>query len=1223
MVYIKEMLIKDFKSFKGPHQVPFQTGFTGITGLNGSGKSNIVDAAQFVMGTRSSRVIRAKRLSELVFNGGKKYPPANSCSVTIIFDNKDRELPLDTDEVVFTKRVKINTRAQSGYNVYYYLNKKPSTNGEFERVLAEAGIYVDGYNVVKQGDVTDITRIGPVERRKILDRVERIDTYDKNIEKSREECRQIDESIQRMGFILSEKESSLKTVEKEREAALRYQELGKEKVLLEAKAYKKQMLDVEAKIEHLRQQITKLIKESGDVDVKREKAEEQLRTVEMKLEEIDRKIMEIGGKEAEELKVKIDHIKMKLVALKENNKNDENRILELNGEMKKARENQSGLMKSREKLARESSELSAGLKTIRQVLVDTETRLRNVSEKIGKKDKRSLGIQRDIAQGKKELDELNAKIHELELQLDRLGQRKEHLEGESEELSESYNHMKFQISDAEMALQDLKARVGSQGETKKELDRTLHELRNRLMDYKKDLHDVDVKMRALEREKTRLEAEKHMSQSMAEGRYRRSVQAVLEARDRGVLSGIYGTPLELGKVEEKYETAIQVAVGGDDQAVIVEDDGVGEEAINFLKQYNFGRAKFLPLNMKVLRPKAIASMLMGQPGVIGFAVDLIDFDDKFYPAFSYICRGSVVVKNLSYARNYMGKGVRLVTLDGELIDPMGAMTGGSFGRGKKKMAFGGSSSRDVGEVIQELQKLRAIEQNLNSQIERTVEDIAEIERDLGEYKGKIDVNEIKDLETRRNHYLSRKQALENRIKEKNRELTSVEEEAQELETGLKEDYLRQETLRKSIKENSELLLKSAEKKLATELQTLRESQSATREQERDTLARLDVNRTQRELTEKREEEIDEDIALWQESIETARKDIATRREQIETLEVEEKTLVDMEFKISKELESFRDEKSALIKNESDLHHTIEGMVSKKNTLRELIQDTRFKIPQMEEKYREFEAEYNAIGIIVEGELETLEYLKRKLKDTERKMRNLEPVNMMAIHQFDEIRERIEKIKGEVEEAEHEKSMLLELIDQTIEKKRVRFEKVFNAVNTNFKEIFHELSGGEGEFLLDDPTNPVESGLEIRAAPRGKNPLRIDSLSGGEKSLTAIAFILAIQNYSPAPFYFFDEADMFLDSANSRNIASTIQKYTRHNQFIMITLKEIVLSQADYFYGVSMHEEGGTSEVFTFISKEKALSIAKEAEEVKKKEEQRQLEEQGKQERLVTGGGEGA
>ena len=201
MVYIKEMIIENFKSFKGKHHIPFQTGFTGITGRNGSGKSNIVDAAQFVMGTRSSRVIRARRLSELIFNGGEKDKPASSCQVSLTFDNTDRELPVEADTVTFTKKVKLNPRSQSGYNAYYYLNDASSSNGEFDKVLTEAGIYVDGYNVVKQGDVTDITRISAVERRKILDRVERIDSYDKNIEKSRDECKQIDENIERMRFL--------------------------------------------------------------------------------------------------------------------------------------------------------------------------------------------------------------------------------------------------------------------------------------------------------------------------------------------------------------------------------------------------------------------------------------------------------------------------------------------------------------------------------------------------------------------------------------------------------------------------------------------------------------------------------------------------------------------------------------------------------------------------------------------------------------------------------------------------------------------------------------------------------------------------------------------------------------------------------------------------------------------------------------------------------------
>ncbi len=1205
MVYIKEMVIENFKSFRGRKVIPFQTGFTGITGLNGSGKSNIVDAAQFVMGTRSTRVIRARRLSELVFNGGKKWKPAGFCQVAITFDNRDRELPIDEDEVVFTKKVKITPTNQQGYNAYYYLNGRPSTNGEFDRVLSDAGIFVDGYNVVKQGDVTDITSMTPVERRKILDRVEQIDIYDKNIEKSRDECKEIDANIERMEFICSEKENSLKGVEKEREAALKYQKLSRDRVLQEAKILRKRMMQIEDAIEHYQKQIALFVQETGEIDEAKAKAETILRDVQEQLEEIDKKILEIGGKEAEELKQKIDRIRMRLVALKENNKNDEARILELKGEMQKDGGNRKALEKKKEQLLVATREMEAGLKKSRVEIRDTEARMQHLNELIGKKDNRSLEIQRDIVRGRKDLEELNQKIHQQELQLDRLNQARERLEGEVEELTGNYENASFQITDAEMAIKDLKSRVGTQGETKKELDRTLYDLRNRLMEYRKDLRDVDLKIRSLEREKSVMEAQKQIGKGVADGSYRYAVQAVLDARDRGVLKGVHGTPLELGRVDKKYENAVQVAVGGDFQSIIVEDENAAEAAIRFLKQNNFGRARFLPLSSLARLPTRKPESLLGEPGVVDFVVNFIEFEERFYDAFALICKNTLVVEAFSYAKTYMRQRVRMVTMGGELFEGSGAITGGSISKARK-LSFSGSSGQSSSELAQELAKLKAFEENLNRQIARTLEDIDEIERDLGEYKGQIDLNELKDLETRRNQYTARKTALEARLGEKQAELANMVGEFEKLDTSLKELYLRQEQLKLKIKENGDLLLKSADKKLADEINALRETLAQVRELERDLLSQIEVNRTQQELIQKGMEEHQEDITLAKETIARAQKEIEERHSQIESLEAEEHTLVDMEFKISRELEKFRDGKNRLIKKESDLSHKIESLVTKKNTRREMIQDLRFKIPREEEKYQELEEEFNGLvaarGFTTEEagtleipqELEALDYLKRRLKDIERKMKALEPVNMMAITQFDELKERLETIRKEVEEATREKELLLKLIEETVEKKRVRFEKVYSAVNENFKTIFNELSGGEGELILDNPDSVVDSGLEIRAAPMGKNPLRIDFLSGGEKSLTAIAFILAIQNYNPAPFYFFDEADMFLDSANSKNIATTIQKYTRHNQFIMISLKEIVLSQADYFYGVSMYHDGGTTEVFPFISRNEALKIVEEA-----------------------------
>ncbi|MFW6122478.1 MAG: AAA family ATPase, partial [Petrotogales bacterium] len=674
-LYLKEVQMENFKSFGKKLIVPFFPGFTTITGPNGSGKSNIVDAILFVLGPKSSKVMRAGRLTDLIFNGGKKRKnPAKFCKVSLVFDNSSRKMPVDANEVALTRMIKRAPLKNDpdNYYSYFYINGHSASYSEFVDVLTHTRISGDGYNIVKQGDITNLVKMGSIDRRRIIDDVAGISTFDDNIKRAEKEREDVDNNLERIKIILNEITIQTRQLKKDRDAAYRYKELKDKLYATKAKiAYKKKQ-EVEIQIAEINQQIESYKSEQKALKTQIENLKNQHAESLQDLEDIEKKISDVGGDEANEIKEKIDSLRREEIKLEEkiNYSNDE--VLELKKEKK-------GLESTRGNVTKELGELKSQIDQINQQiegqqekLGEKETELSQLKDEIAHSDDTSMELTRELVKMREEYNEKQSEIHELKLKRDRLNDNIDALELQIAEMQETKSTYEFELKDIDWQSGELQKDDRESHKKIKDLEKQLFDNKKKESETAEQLADLEKNILKLQREQSKLQAEYDALQSV-HAKYNRSVNAIIKARDCGELKGICGTIAELAHVDEQYETSLKIAAGGRMQSIVVEDDAAAAEAIHYLNNRKLGRATFLPLNKMVVgKPRAKALMTVKDEHSHGFAFDLVEFKDRYKAAFWYVFGDTIIVDKLADARRLMG-GVRLVDMKGNLIEASGAM----------------------------------------------------------------------------------------------------------------------------------------------------------------------------------------------------------------------------------------------------------------------------------------------------------------------------------------------------------------------------------------------------------------------------------------------------------------------------------------------------------------------------------------------------------------------
>ena len=1154
---IRELEIDNFKSFANKVTIPFLEGFTTISGPNGSGKSNIIDSVLFALGLASARKFRAERTSDVI----SKHNNRHEAYVKVKFAPEGP----DEEEISVARLFK---KGAKDYSSTYYLNDKPATLAEIHNILEKYNVTPNSYNVVMQNEVMNITGCSALERRRIIDEIAGIADFDRRLEQAHDELNVVEGRVEKSNIVLNEVNTRIEQLSQEREQAVKYQKLRDEKISLEGQITTVKYFDIKRSIERVHESILDFNKKKKEEEVKLKKLLSELKEAQEVYAQLQEEVKAKG--EAEQLEVK-------------------KQAETLKGEIER-KENAFNYAEKN---------IQDNLKTIENAKNGIESFVSKIKENELNIENKKIEIQKteqDLDKEKKELARVIDEISGLNQTADKYLEKRNNLRKTLEEtkdketsiiqeklpLENDLTSFRKNISDAKKSLEQLKEFKSNFEDNKQKIELQIEQLSKELEDFKiiqqNTLHDLDTLKNELSdksyniqlayKKIANLEGQKAAFDEVGLGK---AVETVMAAH----IEGVHAPLLQLGTVEKEYSTALEVAMGGRMKNIVVEDDEVARIAIDILKSANAGRATFLPLNKLIKAPKSL-NLPRGN-GVIDFAINLIDFDDEYLNAFYWALGDTLVVESYQDARQFIGK-YRTVTLSGELFEKSGSISGGALGRNTLKFSQG--KSDELEEFKLKLKKLeedyRADEnkkKNLETKLDKTRIDYSNAVTELSKAKLEL-TNLVKNFE-----------GNEQSVKENENVIQELTPKIEQIEKKLDKLEERHADCNQKITELSEEIEKIEALMSPQELTKLKEKTSSFEEnikmyEGQIVKANADIDNFKREinfqntLITSKEEQI-EKLGKDNETLKGDKiryKDEAQKiKAEVEVLEkkIEElgKNLIELQTKrdaAQQKIVEFETQKNVM---NNDIERIAEQIESFKARRRELD-------PQLEEVEKELKAKNVDVSVLEPTEI-SIDEITRKINNLQRRMDDLGAVNMRAIMDYDRVVNRQNELKTQIETLAKERQQILAKMQGYEDVKKETFMKAFDAINENFSKIFTQLAEGEGTLVLQNPESPFDAGLTIEAQPRDKKKQKLELMSGGEKSLTALAFVFAIQKYMPAPFYAMDEVDANLDGINVEKLAQTIKEQAKHTQFIVVSHRKPMIESANRTIGVTQKEKGKT------------------------------------------------
>ncbi len=1138
-LHITHLEIDNFKSFARKTKIPFFEGFTVISGPNGSGKSNIIDSILFVLALSGARGLRAEKLTDLInVNTGK-----NTAEVTITF----------SDGTTIRRRIK---RTPTGYYSYNYLNNRPCKQSDVIEFLARIGIKPEGYNVVMQGDVTRIMEMSDTERRKIIDEIAGVAEFDQKREQAFSELEVVRERLDREEILLNEVAARLDTLQREREQALEYRRRQDELEHLNrcrgAALVRQKEQEIATLHDLMRDHRAAIERTAAEIEAVRARAEEARTRQQGIDEEINRKsgpeYLELVGR-LEEARSAIRLGEKSIERLKASLEENAGAVQRVYMDSRRAEAKVQECTESLRSLSIDRSNLAMELAAKRDEMKGIEERIAAESREVeGVKDRLFARLQ-DLESRK----ELRAQIlREKDLLIEKSRMRT----SERERLDARISQIEEELGNKQAQIADYSSSLAGCMEQKRRVERDLSETESTLFGRRSALDGLKKEIRENEQALMRLEA-----QQQAHG------DAGGKAMDYVLgMDGVHGTVAHLGRAPPEYATALDVAAMGRLRWVVVDNDAVAAEAIRYLKENRLGRVTFLPLNR--LRPPVLQP-LGAEPGIIGYAVDLLEFDPAFERAFQVVFGSTVVVDTLDRARRLMGR-YKMVTLDGETVERSGAMTGGF--QAKKVRGFGVAVDDEVARIRARLAELEA--------------EAGEIEASIGRFALAAEAKraERSSIEEQIARYRMLIEEFQKRVEVLAGEKHTLEEKRREVLEGAKTGGEELARLEADLERTSaEIAQISAEvdglkKKLDdTEVPALTERYENYRRTVEDIERRLrnkdaDITdiRRERQHYSNRIEELAAERSRLEEKNREIESEIKAAGEQIEE---NRRLIVQLEARqkeFSNELAGLRETRDRILEEIRTLDQEVFNLSSE-------MERSRMQVEALEERERTLFQELadlreQAGGVETDLDLAAID---AGIAAAERALKKIGAVNMLAIEECERVAARVEERTQKKEVISREREMLLERIERCEKMKYDAFMTAFKAIDANFQEIFARLTDGSGRLVIENEEDPFSGGLTFAVQPRGKKVHLLSSLSGGEKSLTTLAFIFSIQKYMPAPFYALDEVDMFLDGSNVGRIADMMSELSGNAQSIIVSLRKPMIERADRIVGVTTRADKST------------------------------------------------
>lgn len=1155
-MYIKQLEIDNFKSFANKSEIPLLKGFTTVSGPNGSGKSNIIDSVLFALGLANASELRAENLSHFI----STYTKRNDAFVKVTFGDTE-----NGEDLTIGRKIR---KTSQGYASTYYINDSVTTLTNVHAVLEKYNVTPNSYNVMMQGDVMGITNCTPKNRRKIIDEIAGIADFDRRIDQATNELETVEQRVERSTVILNEVDNRLEQLKEEREVALKYQKLREEKQGLESQVSKVKFFDIKRSLEKAHENILEFTKKKKEEEVKNKDLDERLNLIKQKYQEISNLVKEKGEAQQIELKKQEEALKGE-IDRKNNATNYADK--QIHDGLRSIENAKNGIENFKKKI--EDFKLKIKLKDDEIAVIKENTKTREAELKKILEDMTGLNATAD--QHIEKRNNLRKQLEDLKDEETKLIQLKLPLESELKTLQRDLEDAKTRLAE----LTEMKENFAANQDLKKTL---VEQLQKEMADFKiiqqnamhdldttkNEINDLNYNIQMASRKIAVMETKKQMAE---ESNFGRAVDTIMNAK----LRGVHAPLVKLGTVDKEFSVAMEVAFGGRMAHIVVDDEHVAGVAIELLKSSNAGRATFIPLNKIKKAPTRL--QLPRDKGVIDFAINLVDFDDEYIDAFYYAVGDTIVVEDLESAKKLIGK-YRMVTLQGELLEKSGSMTGGT--RLRTGLSFSQNDDEELNKFKDRLkemeQKLASLE-NKKTSLEAKLEDVrGKYSDSMSEFsKSKVELDNMNQNYANSENILKEKAdfiaSAEPKIVDLNNKLDKLEEKNVKIYDDMATCQEAIDEVEKLINDKDLKDLKEKTEGVENEIKRL-QTKLMTAENDKNELNRqisfhenLIETKTE-EITniEHNNVKLEEDKKRYQNDIVELNKKMEELHEQIVQIEEKLGKLLKERDEINAELIEL--EKQKHIKA-ADIERIAEQIESFKARRRELE-------PQLDSAKKDLEDAGEDVAKLEPIEI-SIEEITSKIQRLEKRMAELGDVNMRALAAYDEVLARQSELKEQIETLSKERKEILERMQGYEQLKKETFMKTYNHINENFKEVFHQLSEGEGELKLECPDDPLAGGMTIEAQPRDKKLQRLESMSGGEKSLTALAFVFAIQRYMPSPFYAFDEVDASLDTMNVERIAQMVQNQSKETQFIVVSHRRPMIESANRTLGVTQKEKGIT------------------------------------------------
>ena len=1171
-MYLKRLELQGFKSFADKTVLELMPGITTVIGPNGSGKSNISDAIRWVLGEQSMKSLRGTKSLDIIFAGTQNRKSLGFAEASLVFDNSDGALPIEYTEVTVTR--KIYRSGETGY----YINKVPCRLKDVLELFMDTGIGKDGYSIIGQGKIDEILSNKSEDRRHIFEEAAGIVKYRTRKQESEKKLEHTKLNLLRINDILSEIEGNLEPLQMQADKAKKYLNLREELKNIEIGLFVYNIEKYKQDLEKVVQDIEIMQSQCNDEEGRLERVKILKEELKSSIDEITETIENMSNigfesqKQIEQLNSDINVAKTRIANNNENNDRylkeieEQNvKIQELKDEIEQKEAKKDNLKQNKEKFEKELNEKQAELDKL--------------TEKLSSKELEIEGYKHTVEENTDKKYELQSEINAQNINYQNFEKRQAQIKQEMQSTISELDGTRLNKEDIAKQFNEIENKKNKVQNSLNEVAKQREEANQKIKSFESNINILSSEMRIKEsRLKFLIETEKEK-----EG-YIKSVKSLLKDCEniKELGKGMNGVLANIIEVPDDLQTAIEMCLGASLQNIVTETETDAKRLVEHLRKNNLGRASFLPISS--VRGKKLDKIKGNESGVIGIASDLVKYNKKYEQIILNLLGRTVIVDNMDTAikvTKQNGYTFRIVTTEGDLINPSGAITGGSvakktvniLGRGKEIEKL----EKEIKNLKQKIEKLENDKQNYEESIEGILELSANLEKELQEIDITYATEKQKVISINEN--IEKLEKRLNRLKEEQANLEKQKEEAVSTKGDL------QVEINKIVEQNEEL------SKIITEFAELNKDDQKYIDDLNFDITNLKISVSSFDESEASIQEIQERI---NQELENAHTSIENKNAQIEQIKKDNE---DLEKSIQETLQKIEEVKESVNSSSSKIEELKQERAQKSEKLSKqedeitakfkVIEDLKGQLVKLDVKKTKIEEDINGIinKMWEEYELtpnnaeqyqkpENVALTQRRVNNLRTEIRELGSVNVDSIEEYKNLKDRYDFMSEQRLDLENTMSKLRKVISDMTQIMKEQFKEKFKVINKNFGEVFAELfGGGKAELTLEDEENILECGIEITVQPPGKKLQNMMLLSGGEKAFTAIALLFAILKINPAPFCVLDEIEAALDDVNVFRYADYLKKFTDHTQFLVITHRKGTMEVADTVYGVTMEESG--------------------------------------------------